>query len=279
MKKLIVILFFFIIIPAALAQDNCTKVPDAGICRGSFVKYYFDNSSNTCKSFVWGGCGGTVPFDDLYSCKTECYASRDTISTLPASPTSNDSISIYLFSLSHCCGTQYYNKSITVSNDTAIYLFYEADNSPCELTYCVMAGNTVSFELAALKAGTYSVYKAESPYCKPGDLCLQWAIAPEKIGEIVVEDPTSINNFKIENNSPLISARPNPFNPRTIISLGHEARGAKIEILNPKGKLIADFGQIYQTIQWNASDQASGLYLIKATFNNRILYKKLLLQK
>ena len=48
----------------------CNLVPDAGTCKAYFKKYYFDKVEGKCKEFIWGGCGGVVPFNTLEECKS-----------------------------------------------------------------------------------------------------------------------------------------------------------------------------------------------------------------
>ena len=50
----------------------CSMTPNVGMCKAAIPKYYFDWESNSCKSFTWGGCGGTVPFDTLELCQELC---------------------------------------------------------------------------------------------------------------------------------------------------------------------------------------------------------------
>ena len=50
----------------------CSMTPDVGMCKAAIPKYHFDVESNSCKSFTWGGCGGTVPFDTLELCQKSC---------------------------------------------------------------------------------------------------------------------------------------------------------------------------------------------------------------
>lgn len=64
--------------PQTMVQEDprCTMIPEVGKCRAHFQKYYFDTQSVTCKAFVWGGCGGVVPFDSLETCEAACRPSR-----------------------------------------------------------------------------------------------------------------------------------------------------------------------------------------------------------
>lgn len=54
------------------SSRHCYQEPEHGICNASREKYYFDWETRSCKSFTWGGCGGSVPFDTLQSCKSLC---------------------------------------------------------------------------------------------------------------------------------------------------------------------------------------------------------------
>ena len=54
--------------------DKCSLKPDAGLCKAYIPKYYYDQPAGQCKEFIWGGCGGTVPFDTLKECQSSCEA-------------------------------------------------------------------------------------------------------------------------------------------------------------------------------------------------------------
>lgn len=53
----------------AIPSDRCTWQPDTGPCKAYFEKYYYDRDARACKKFIWGGCGGVVPFDTLEECE------------------------------------------------------------------------------------------------------------------------------------------------------------------------------------------------------------------
>lgn len=48
--------------------NNCTLEPNAGNCYAHIPKYYFDKEDGKCKEFIWGGCGGVVPFESMEEC-------------------------------------------------------------------------------------------------------------------------------------------------------------------------------------------------------------------
>lgn len=65
-------------------QDPCTLKPEGGPCRASIPKYFFDQTSKTCKRFTWGGCKGVVPFQTAASCKAaQCSGSVGSTGTDP----------------------------------------------------------------------------------------------------------------------------------------------------------------------------------------------------
>jgi len=85
--------------------------------------------------------------------------------------------------------------------------------------------------------------------------------------------------------SALLCNYPNPFNPTTQISLSlPEAADVRLEIYNITGQKVTtlvagrlEAGQ--HTIEWNASDVASGIYLYRLTTPEYVETKKMLLLK
>ncbi|MFH1787752.1 MAG: BPTI/Kunitz domain-containing protein, partial [Candidatus Altiarchaeota archaeon] len=56
--------------------DNCELDPDPGRCKAYMPRFYFDETEGKCKEFIWGGCGGTVPFESLDECQRTCDIKR-----------------------------------------------------------------------------------------------------------------------------------------------------------------------------------------------------------
>lgn len=56
-------------------SDRCDLDPDPGYCKAYFPKYYYDKDEKKCKEFIWGGCGGVVPFDSMEECK-QCESQK-----------------------------------------------------------------------------------------------------------------------------------------------------------------------------------------------------------
>ena len=74
MKRLCLILIFLLIAcdKSDPLNDACYLIPDPGVCKGYFPRYYYDQDTGKCKEFVWGGCGGVVPFETMGECKSGC---------------------------------------------------------------------------------------------------------------------------------------------------------------------------------------------------------------
>ena len=80
-------------------------------------------------------------------------------------------------------------------------------------------------------------------------------------------------------------AYPNPFNPSTSISLSiSDAGNVNVSVYNLKGQMVSALAEGYMnagnyTFNWDASDQVSGMYLIKAETGGNVSIQKLLLIK
>ena len=50
----------------------CELKPDSGPCRAAIPRFYFDQKTQKCKQFFWGGCNGTAPFETMKECMNAC---------------------------------------------------------------------------------------------------------------------------------------------------------------------------------------------------------------
>ena len=55
--------------------SNCSLIPEIGPCFAAITKYYFDQTTQKCSTFTWGGCAGVVPFDNYNDCYVSCELS------------------------------------------------------------------------------------------------------------------------------------------------------------------------------------------------------------
>ena len=68
---------------AQIIQDPCTLTPDPGPCFAAVPKFYFNQETQQCQMFTWGGCAGIVPFNTLSECEAATCAS-ETVDTCEA---------------------------------------------------------------------------------------------------------------------------------------------------------------------------------------------------
>ena len=66
--------------------EPCYEKPDSGMCRAAVKRFYYDPNTGQCRAFIWGGCGGNVPFETLEECTEMCKAAPDADPT-PEAPT------------------------------------------------------------------------------------------------------------------------------------------------------------------------------------------------
>ena len=57
---------------AGIAQSPCELEPDPGPCEAAISAYYFNQETQSCAEFTYGGCAGVVPFWTLEECESEC---------------------------------------------------------------------------------------------------------------------------------------------------------------------------------------------------------------
>ena len=54
-------------------EDICMLSPETGTCRGSFERYFYNNQSGECESFLYGGCDANANnFEDKETCENRC---------------------------------------------------------------------------------------------------------------------------------------------------------------------------------------------------------------
>ncbi|CAH0551174.1 unnamed protein product, partial [Brassicogethes aeneus] len=59
------------------AQDLCRLPPVVGPCNGEYEQYYYEEASDSCKTFLFGGCDGNYNrFADKSSCEQRCRKKR-----------------------------------------------------------------------------------------------------------------------------------------------------------------------------------------------------------
>ena len=51
---------------------SCLEPPNTSVCRAAKPAFYYDYQSDSCKRFIWGGCGTKVPFQSMEQCVKTC---------------------------------------------------------------------------------------------------------------------------------------------------------------------------------------------------------------
>ncbi|KXJ81218.1 hypothetical protein RP20_CCG020865 [Aedes albopictus] len=61
-------------IPTTTEIPKCTGPPNPGGCQGVQNRYYFNQTTNNCTQFTWGGCGGNLQnnFETYEVCMQQC---------------------------------------------------------------------------------------------------------------------------------------------------------------------------------------------------------------
>ena len=79
MKNLTLILLFLPLFFNAQLDSSCYLIPDTGPCFGLFPKYFYNQTTQQCETFTWGGCAGLVPFETLLDCQASCQGGSNSI--------------------------------------------------------------------------------------------------------------------------------------------------------------------------------------------------------
>jgi flagellar hook assembly protein FlgD len=102
----------------------------------------------------------------------------------------------------------------------------------------------------------------------------------------VVGETVSVDGFDVNPNTfSLLSAYPNPFNPRTTIQFSVETeRAVSLNIYDISGQWVESLVEKQMEpgihkIQWNAQNLPSGVYIVSMQSGNQNKTKKLILLK
>merc|ERR1712221_40863 len=58
---------------AQMPDARCTQKPEVGLCKALYHNFYYDPDTNSCLSFIYGGCGGNENnFESKKVCEKTC---------------------------------------------------------------------------------------------------------------------------------------------------------------------------------------------------------------
>jgi hypothetical protein len=119
----------------------------------------------------------------------------DTFQVYPSRPTSNDSVLFLFYNATDSCCSIYRDMTLSVV-DSTIYIGYNQDNTQCADSKCTGNGKWATFKSKPLHPGNYNVYKLFSrDFCSPGVPCLPMpTLAPiaRLIGTLTVTKPVDV---------------------------------------------------------------------------------------
>lgn len=52
--------------------DPCSMKPEVGHCKAAIPRFFYDETAQVCRQFIWSGCQGRVPFETLEACEAAC---------------------------------------------------------------------------------------------------------------------------------------------------------------------------------------------------------------
>lgn len=77
--KILIFMLPLLIFSACSSSSNKVKLPKkcykkgiTGMCRAYFVKYEYNLEKGKCQKYIYGGCGGNIPFHTLQECQETC---------------------------------------------------------------------------------------------------------------------------------------------------------------------------------------------------------------
>ena len=115
-------------------------------------------------------------------------ALSDTVTVTPQKPSTKDSLHFDLFNATWNCCTQYYQKTVAVSDTMIVLSFQYSDQNLCN---CFAAGSRTTFACGPQKAGKYGIYQAPAIYCATPP-CPLGVIRMTHVGEVIVADEAKI---------------------------------------------------------------------------------------
>ncbi|KAI8808605.1 hypothetical protein BJ742DRAFT_274678 [Cladochytrium replicatum] len=85
MARILMAVFLFLCLwgvsPSVALDERCVLKPDPGHCKAAFPRFAYgikDGENHpSCYLFIWGGCGGSVPFKTIEECRKSCEGVKE----------------------------------------------------------------------------------------------------------------------------------------------------------------------------------------------------------
>ncbi|XP_067939856.1 papilin-like [Watersipora subatra] len=129
--------------PDPLSEDDkCLLPPQAGPCNGYFIRWYYDNVSNQCVQFMFGGCqGNSNNYQSEEECKSSCVEEQTTTDSI----STNNEVVAFIIDF-HNIGVCMLNYDIGSCYGYEILYFYDKEAEICRrFVYSGCGGNSNRF--------------------------------------------------------------------------------------------------------------------------------------
>ena len=238
--------------------DGSTDIQDIVLIVSVILGGSFDDDCNTASADI--NSDGSVDIQDIVGIVAQILGNRHSTHDATSGKFIRNNNSLLLESNGYVGGIQ---MTLNHGADFQITLTEDAMLSDY---------NTVN------NTTTLVIVKPESDelFTFNGNFKIMDVIAASNSGRIAIQ-PAEIT---------LSDAYPNPFNPTTNMALNVTMAGhVSVEIYNLMGQLVATLQNGYLeanthlTLEWNASDMTSGMYLVKAQTANYVTTQKLMFLK
>ncbi|MDP1676452.1 MAG: ice-binding family protein [Bacteroidota bacterium] len=222
---------------------------------------------------VSGNLGGLTLYSGLYKSTGSLEISSGDL-TLDAQ---GDTSAVWIFQIASSFDMTSGRQVFLSGGAKASNIFWQMGSAATFGTTAVMKGTIMAYTTITFATGASLEGRA---LARTADITLQ----SNTIGKVAV--PTSVRSENVPQGFTLLQNYPNPFNPTTNIEFTVPSNGrATLKVFNAIGQEVATLfnGEAeagkYNTVQFNASGFATGLYFSRLEFGGKVQLKKMMLVK
>lgn len=175
-SKIIITLALAIAIVSVLANPDCSLKPEAGPCKASIQRFYYDVAAEQCNEFTYGGCQGNANnFETADECAAACkktggFCPMDVKKCSDGSFVSRDPLNKCEFATCPTCSLK---PETGLCEAVFPRFYYDATDGACKkFTYGGCGGNENNFETAkeCKAACATTVCAADTRECPSGSV-------------------------------------------------------------------------------------------------------------